>query len=99
MLPILFPVLALFLAVFVMHRSRVKPLRHPYFFSAGSLACGFAAVIAQLFVVKRRVLSGDYGGIEDTIDAVILISVALALVVLLLNVIALGLAFWQKDTR
>jgi len=96
MLPVLTPLLAVLLAGIVIYRSEKNPLCRPWLFTAASFACGFAAVIAELYVVKRRVLAGDYSGIADTIDAVILICTAIAAVVLLLNLIALALAFERR---
>ena len=39
--------------------------------------------------VNRRVLLGDYAAIEDTIRAVVIASVALVVITIILNVVAL----------
>ena len=43
----------------------------------------------QLFEINRRVLLGDYAAVEDTIRAVLIASVALVLITVILNLIAL----------
>ncbi len=97
MLPVFSPLLALFLAGFVIYRSGKKPLRHPYFFSIASIACGFVTVIGELFVIKKRFFAGDFPGIEDTIDYVLLICIAVAVIVLIMNLIALGITYEKDD--
>ena len=47
------------------------------------------SIVFQLFEVNRRVLLGDYAAIEDTIRAVLIASVALVLITIILNLIAL----------
>lgn len=61
-----------------------------------SFSCGFAALLAELFTIKKRVLSHDYGGIEDTIDAVLMICVGIAVITILLNWMALA-ATYHRD--
>ena len=47
------------------------------------------ALVFQLFEINRRVLLGDYAAIEDTIRAVVIASVALVVITIILNVVAL----------
>ena len=47
------------------------------------------SLVFQLLEVNRRVLLGDYAAIEDTIRAVIIASVALVVITIILNVVAL----------
>ena len=93
MIPVIPALISLALAGFVLYRSGRKPLKRPYLFSAGSfVACGWA-MLQELGTVKHRVLAGDVGGIEDTIQAVIIICVVLLIVVALLNLAALALSY------
>ena len=96
MLPVLSPLLAVFLAGLVIYRSGKKPLRRPYLFSVASVACGFVTVIGEIFVIRKRFFAGDFNGIEDTIDYVLLICIAVAVTVLILNLIALGISYEKK---
>lgn len=47
------------------------------------------SLVFQLLEVNRRVLLGDYAAIEDTIRAVVIASVALVVITIILNVVAL----------
>lgn len=46
------------------------------------------SLVLQLCEICRRVFLGDYAGIEDTVQAVLLASAALASVTIVLNLIA-----------
>lgn len=92
MVPIVSIVLALALPVYAMHRLEVnKPPKHPYLFSITSFVCCGWAIIAELFCVRQRLFSGDIGGIEDTIGAVLVICIGLLIATALLNLLLLGL--------
>ena len=47
------------------------------------------SLVFQLLEVNRRVISGDYAAIDDTIRAVVIASVALVVITIILNVVAL----------
>ena len=47
------------------------------------------SLVLQLLEANRRVLLGDYAAIEDTIRAVVIASVALVVITIILNVVAL----------
>lgn len=47
------------------------------------------SLIMQLFEINRRVLLGDYAGIEDTIRAVVIAAVISGSITIILNIIAL----------
>ena len=47
------------------------------------------SLVLQLMEINRRVLLGDYAAIEDTIRAVVIASVALVVITIILNVVAL----------
>ena len=67
------------------------PMRHPWLFSVGSFLCFAALCVDELYTIRRRCFSGDFGGIEDTIGAVLLITAAAALAVAVLNIVLLGI--------
>ena len=46
---------------------------------------------------KRRLLAGDVSGLEDTIDAFILISVVLLVGTVLLNLVYLGASYEEDE--
>lgn len=48
-----------------------------------------SALVFQFFEINRRVLLGDYAAIADTIYAVLIASVVLALITVSLNLVAL----------
>ena len=48
------------------------------------------SLIMQLFEINRRVLLGDYAGIEDTILAVVIAAVVSVSITTVLNIIALA---------
>ena len=93
MIPVIPAIISLALVGFVLYRSGKKPLKRPYLFCTGSFAaCGWA-MLQELTTVKQRILAGDVGGIEDTIQAVIVICAVLLVLVTVLNLAALGLSY------
>ncbi len=96
MIPIILPLLAVILPGIVIVRSRTKPVRTPFKYSIGSFACGFGALLQELWVVYRRAIHNDFGGIEDTIGAVFMISVGIVIVTLSVNFAALYLSDEHK---
>ena len=99
MIPIFSAAMALGLPLFALYREGKKPLRCPYLFSLFSLLFCAAAELGELFVIKRRVLAHDFGGIEDTIDAVILICAAVLIAAAILNYILLRLCCGKERLR
>lgn len=47
------------------------------------------SLLLQVLEVNRRVLLGDYAAIEDTIRAVVIASIALVVITIILNLVAL----------
>ena len=47
------------------------------------------SLVFQLLEVNRRVIIGDYAAIDDTIRVVVIASVALVVITIILNVVAL----------
>ena len=92
MIPLVQGLLALALPLFAIWRhGKGNGIRHPQLFVAGSFACCAWGIIAELTTIKARLLAGDVGGIEDTIDAVIIMAVVLTAVTVIADVIALSL--------
>ena len=73
-----------------------RRLRNPWLFSLGSFIFYAATVLDELFTIRRRAFSGDFGGIEDTIGAVLLITGALTIAVVLLNALSLGIWYIRE---
>lgn len=99
MLPILFPIIAFALPVTVIVRSEKHPVCRPWLFSLGSFAAALTALCQELWVFYRRAGSGDVSGILDTAGAVLAIGIAVSALCLLLNLIALGLSYGDKDEK
>jgi len=97
MVPIVNIFLSIAFPLFVIMRfNQNKPLKRPYIFALASFFfCGLGN-IQQIIVIKRRLFSGDIGGIEDTIGAVIIISLVMLVVTVVLNLVMLGICC-EKD--
>ena len=63
----------------------------------GSFACCAWGIISKLTTIKARLLAGDIGGIEDTIDSVIIISIVIVVITVIVNLIALGISFEKNN--
>ncbi len=96
MIPIISIFFALALPVFALRKLDRTPPRRPWLYSVGSFCCCTAAAIAELLTVKRRLLAGDIGGIEDTIGAVLALCISLLIAVLVLNLMLLELSCGEK---
>lgn len=97
MLPVISTLFAFALPLFAIIRNqRSSPLKRPYVFSVASFVFCAAGIIAEIFTIKRRLLAGDIGGIEDTIGAVLIICVILLVVTTLLNLFLLTFSY-EKD--
>ena len=93
MIPLIQALLAFALPLFVIWKgAKAKTVRRPQVFAAGSFACCAWGLIAELTTLKARLAAGDIGGIEDTIDGVIVLSVLFAGATVLLNLAALSMA-------
>ena len=96
MIPVILPLIGVLLPVMVIARREHSPVRHPFLYSIGSFACFLGALCQEVHTILQRVTSGDFGGIEDTIGAVLLICIALSVTALLLNAIALAISYGKK---
>lgn len=96
MIPVISIVLAIGLPAFALWRNEKASLSRPYLFSIASFAFCSAAVIQELFTVKRRALSGDFGGILDTIDAVLMICIGVVVFTMIVNLLLLGITWEEK---
>ena len=97
MIPIILPLIAVILPVMVIRRAEKSPVRDPFMYSVGSYLCGFGALLQEIWTIYRRVMSGDMGGVEDTIGAVLIISIGIVLVVSGLNFMALYLSYGKDE--
>ncbi len=91
-----FSVLAAVLPLLGMYLHGKHRIRDPWLFSVGSFASFALVCMDELFTIRRRTFSGDFGGIEDTIGAVLLITGAVAIAVLLLNALLLALSHLDR---
>ena len=99
MIPILMPLIAVFLPVAALARLRKKPLRQPWACSLLSFAACCAAMCQEVYVLGRRAEHGDVSGILDTWRAVLLICIALAAVTLLVNLLLLAAGYAQAGEK
>ena len=96
MIPIFTPLIAVLLPVFVLYRRyKDKPLKKAYLYSVGSFASALTAVCLEVRTVGLRAAAGDFGGIEDTIGAVLVICIGIAVVTVALNLLALAAAYGE----
>ena len=97
MIPIFTPLVAVLLPVFVLYRCyREKPLKKAYLYSVVSFASALTAVCLEVRTIGLRAAAGDFGGIEDTMTAVLIICIGIAVVTVLLNLLALAAAYGNE---
>lgn len=98
MVPVFSSLVAFLLPVFVLFR-KIKhcPPKRAYLYSVGSFASALIALCLEVVTVRRRVFSGDFGGIQDTMDAVVILCIAIAIVTTLLNLLALVAVYAEKN--
>lgn len=97
MVPVLTPLIAVFLPVIVIYRSYKEcPVKRAYLYSIGSFTAALTALCLEVVTIRQRVLSGDFGGIEDTIGAVLVICIGIIVVTVLLNLLALTAAYSEE---
>jgi len=97
MVPVLTPLIAVLLPVIVIYRSyKELPIKRAYLYSVGSFTSALIAVILEVVTIRRRVFSGDFGGIEDTIGAVLVICIGITVITTLLNLLALAAAYSEE---
>jgi len=92
---ILFGFAAIILPVYVIVRQNKKPVKRPYVYSAFSFASAMTALTFILVSIKHRAINGDYGGIEDTIGALVMIAAVFTVFAVLINILMLGL-YYEK---
>jgi hypothetical protein len=96
MIPVVTPLIAFLLPVFVIYRSyQDRPVKRAYLYSVGSFASALGAVCMEVRTVGLRAAAGDFGGIADTITAVLIICMVIAGVTVLLNWLALAAAYGE----
>lgn len=97
MIPVIQLLFAIALPSYVILKSnKSKIVKHPQLFNVGSFACCAWGIISELTTIKARLFAGDIGGIEDTIDAVIIISVIMTVITLIANLIALSIVYEKE---
>lgn len=97
MIPIVTPIIAFLLPVFVICRAyKDRPPQRAYLYCVGSFTAALTALCLEVHTVGQRAAAGDFGGIADTIGAVLLICGAIAAVTVLLNVLALTAVYGEK---
>lgn len=97
MLPIILPLVSFVLPIIVIVRSGKRPVKRPFVYSLCSFAAAMGAICQELWMIWQRSLAGDSSGIFDTAGAALALSVGIALAALLLNLIALGLSYGDKN--
>ena len=96
MIPVITPLIAVLLPVFVLYRCyKERPVKKAYLYSVGSFASALAAVCIEVRTVGTRAAAGDFGGIADTMTAVLMICIGIAVVTVLLNLLALAAAYGE----
>lgn len=83
--------------MFALRRNERRGFRFLYLFSLGIFAFYASGIIAEMFIIRQSLFSREIGGIEDTIDAVLLISVILLIITMILNLLLLGAAYGKES--
>lgn len=97
MVPIISMTFMIFLPVFALNRvCKNKPVKRPYLYSCGSFAFCVWGIVSQIITIKRRLFNGDIGGIEDTIGAVLIISIMMLIAALIINTMLLAIAYEKE---
>lgn len=97
MVPVFTSIIAFLLPIFVIYHSvKQHPLKRAYLYSVGSFTFALIALCLEVITIRRRVFSGDFGGIEDTIGAVLMICIGITVVTVLLNLLALAAAYAEE---
>lgn len=95
---ILFGLTAVIMPAYAIIKQNKKPVKRPYIYSSFSFASALITLTFVLVSIKQRAINGDYGGIEDTIGALVVIAAAFTVFVVLINLLMLGLYYEkQKD--
>ena len=98
MIPVLTPLIAFLLPVFVIYRSyKDRPLQRAYLYSVGSFTSALAAVCIEVRTIGLRADAGDFAGIQDTITVVLMICIVIAAVTVMLNWLALTAAYGKNE--
>ena len=97
MIPVFTPLIAFLLPILVIYRCyKQRPLKRAYLYSVGSFTAALAAVCIEVRTIGTRAAAGDFGGIADTIDAVLIICIVISAVTVVLNLLALAAAYSEK---
>ena len=74
MIPVITPMIAVLLPVFVLYRCyKERPVKKACLYSVGSFTAALAAVCMEVRTIGIHAAAGDFGGIEDTMTAVLII--------------------------
>lgn len=92
---ILFGLFSVLLPGYAMAKQNKRPVKRPYAYSSLSFASALATLCVVLMSIKARALNSDYGGIEDTIGALVVIAVIFSVFIVLENLLMLGL-YYEK---
>lgn len=100
MVPIVTPLIAVLLPVIVLYRCyKELPIKRAYLYSIGSFASALTAICLELAAIRQRAVSGDFGGIEDTIGAVLVICIGIMVVTVLLNLLTMAAAYGKDKEK
>lgn len=97
MIPVLTPLIAVMLPLYVIWRYyKNRPVKRAYLYSVVSFTAALTAVCLEVHTIGTRCAAGDFGGIADTIQAVLLICAGITAVTVLLNFLALAAAYGDQ---
>lgn len=97
MVPLTAIIISVFLPVYALYRKgKNRPVKRPYIYSCISFTACIIAMLQQLMTIKNRLFSVDIGGIEDTIQGVIVLSIGVLIVTLLVNLAFLAISYEEE---
>lgn len=96
MVPIFTSLIAILLPIFVLYRyQNNRPVKQAYLYSVASFTSALIALCLEVITIRQRLFANDFGGIEDTIGAVLVICIGVSVVTVLLNLLALAAAYGE----
>lgn len=98
MIPIILPLIAVLLPVTVIRRADKRPVKDPFVYSVLSMSCTLGALLQEIFTVYRRIMNNDFAAVEDTIGAVVIISIVISIVSIGLNFMSLLISYGRDKT-
>ena len=77
--------------------AKLGRIKFAYLYSIGSFTACAAGILAEILTIKRRLFAGDIGGIEDTINGVLVLCIVQLVITVALNLILLSTVYAENN--